>query len=220
MFIAGELQRLRRTGVELDAEAIEQAIAEGREKYAQHLNEEELRRPGRIPASIVYYIRRGALVKIGTTTRPQHRFLSLMPDEILAWEPGGRPEEAQRHQQFADLRVSSSAEFFRRGVLLDTHIAQLLESYGGPHPEWPSIGGLIKRSKRMRLPAVPVIPILVTLEEGTRQLGIRLGTAHVWIHRRKLQHTVVGLDGTKLYLLSDLRSLSEKGKARSRPKGD
>ncbi|MFJ6348653.1 GIY-YIG nuclease family protein [Streptomyces sp. NPDC092046] len=217
IFIAMVLHRMRRTGTELNPEVIEQAIAEGRQLHARHLKEEATRNPARIPRSIVYYIRRGPLVKIGTTTRAMVRFRELLPDEILAWEPGGREEEAQRHQQFRDLQVRRGAEYFRRDERLDYHIADLRETHGEPHPRWPTLSGLPQQKRRTRLPDLPDMPLLGTLEEGARQLGIRLGTARVWIHRGKLQHFIVQSDGVKLYFLSDLRSLAAKG--RRRPTG-
>lgn len=212
ILIAAELQRIRRTGGTLDAEAIGRAIADGRRKYAQHLQDEEDRRPSRIPSSIVYYARRGRLVKIGYTAKPRKRFAGLLPDEILAWEPGGRPEEAERHQQFRNLRLSNAAEYFTRDATLDACIAQVREEHGAPDPAWPTLQNLQRRPSRARLPELPLTAHLVTLEAGTRQLGIRLGTARVWIHRKKLDHVLRDENGVHLYFLSDLKSLASGGR--------
>ncbi|MCX4596109.1 GIY-YIG nuclease family protein [Streptomyces sp. NBC_01549] len=212
VLIAAELQRIRRTGGDLDAETINQAIADGRRKYAQHLQDEEDRRPGRIPSSIVYYARRGKLVKIGYTSKPHKRFGGFLPDEILAWEPGGRAEEAERHQQFRALRLSNAAEYFRRDDALEAHIASVREEHGAPNPTWPTLQNLSRRPSRARLPELPVTTHLVTLEAGTRQLGIRLGTARVWVHRKKLHHVLHDENGIQLYFLSDLKSLANRGR--------
>ncbi|MFD4912834.1 GIY-YIG nuclease family protein [Streptomyces virginiae] len=212
LFVAAELQRLRRTGVTLDAEAIANAVTEGRRKHALHIEEKELTRQGRIPASIVYYARRGGFVKIGTTTQPRQRFRDLLPDEILAWEPGGQDSEAKRHQQFAAQRVSTFAEYFRRDDRLDEHIAEVRARHGAPDPTWPTIARLGARPRRQLLPEMPLEPHLVTIHEGVALLGMRMNTARVWVHRGKLRHFVEGDDGVKLYFLSDLRSLLEGGK--------
>lgn len=210
IFIATELQRIRRAGGEFNRNTIAKAIEEGRGKHEQHLNDQEDRRPERFPASIVYYAQRGPLVKIGYTSQPHKRFGDLIPDVILAWEPGGCPEETARHQQFKHLRVSRGAEYFRRSDALDAHIEAIRSEHGSPDPSWPTLANLARKPGRLRLPEVPSTPHLVTLEAGTKALGIRLGTAHVWVHRGKLRHLLEDSSGVRLYLLSDLKSLAEK----------
>ncbi|OQQ12984.1 hypothetical protein B0675_39905 [Streptomyces sp. M41(2017)] len=210
MFIAAELQRIRREGGEFDSETIAEAIKEGRGKHARHLQNEADRQPSRFPESIVYYAQRGSLVKIGYTSQPHKRFGNLIPDAVLAWEPGGRPEEAARHEEFKALRISRGAEYFHRDEILDAHIEAVRSAHGSPDPSWPTLANLAQKPGRLRLPDVPMTPHLVTLEAGTRALGIRLGTAHVWVHRGKLHHLLKDSSGTKLYLLADLKSLTEK----------
>jgi hypothetical protein len=221
MFIASELQRIRRTGGDLDRAAVSAAINIGREKYTKFIQDEADSQPGRIPASIVYYVQRGPLVKIGYTTQPHQRFADLLPDSILAWEPGGKPKEAARHQQFAGLRINIRAEYFRRDASLDSHIGSVRERHGAPDPTWPTIQNLAHKHRQLRLPDIPLTPHLVTLEAGTQLLGIRLGTARVWIHRGKLHHILEDPNGTRLYLLSDLKSLQSGGRKapREEPEG-
>jgi hypothetical protein len=211
MFIVGELQRVRCTGVELDESVIGEAIRVGRERHAQYLQHEEDRSPERFPESIVYYIRRDAFVKIGTTTQPHRRFMALLPDEILAWEPGGRIEEARRHAKFHRLRANAAAEYFRREEELDAHIAAVRAQHGAPDPAWPTLTTLTQRPGRVRLPTLPIAADLAPLEDACRQTGVRPGTAKVWVHRKKLRHVLLDEDGRRLYLLSDLKSLKEKG---------
>lgn len=86
--------------------------------------------------AIVYYIRRGEVIKIGTTTTPWQRFATLRPDEILAFEPGTVIEERMRHQQFRHLRCAG--EHFRAEPELLEHIAQVRQIHGGPDPSWPT----------------------------------------------------------------------------------
>lgn len=212
MFIAAELQRVRRAAGTLDTESVKRAIEDGRSKHADHLQAELDRHHERIPASIVYYARRGNLVKIGTTTRPQQRFAELMPDEILAWEPGTRAVEADRHQQFRAQRITTSAEYFHLDDALRRHIDAVRQANGAPDPSWSTLRNLPQRPTRLRTPELPATPHLLSLEEGCRIAGVRLGTAHVWIHRGKLRHVLKDTRGKKLYLLCDLKSLAKQGK--------
>lgn len=63
------------------------------------------RRPGPLASeppevSVVYYIRFGDRIKIGTTTNLQRRLTALPHDEVLFTEPGSYELEQQRHRQF------------------------------------------------------------------------------------------------------------------------
>lgn len=87
---------------------------------------------GDAPGGVVYYVRRDKFVKIGTTTQLQDRMRSLMPDEVLAIEPGSYALEGQLHLRFAHLRVSPSCEYFHRDADLDAHIARVVAKAGPP----------------------------------------------------------------------------------------
>lgn len=69
---------------------------------------------------IVYYMRIGNRVKIGTTTNLKVRLEAINPEELLCTEPGGHPLEKQRHRQFAALRTHG--EWFRLEGELQQHI--------------------------------------------------------------------------------------------------
>lgn len=56
-------------------------------------------------APVVYYARRGSLIKIGTTVKLRPRLLDLKIEELLAIEPGSYDLEKRRHEQFADSRI-------------------------------------------------------------------------------------------------------------------
>jgi hypothetical protein len=90
-----------------------------------------IRRPARISKHlpVVYYMQRGGLIKIGTSTRLRKRSQELEA-EVLAAEPGGRVEEVQRHRQFDHLH--DHHEWFRPGDDLKAHIAEVVERYGQP----------------------------------------------------------------------------------------
>lgn len=78
---------------------------------------------------VVYYMQRGGLIKIGTSTRLRKRSQELEA-EVLAAEPGGRVEEVQRHRQFNHLH--DHHEWFKPGEDLLGHIAEVVERYGQP----------------------------------------------------------------------------------------
>jgi hypothetical protein len=83
--------------------------------------------PPELP-SIVYYIRFGAFVKIGTTTNLKQRVASLKVAqsdyEVLATEPGGKDLERERHKQFSGCRQPRS-ELFAPIPALQDHIRSL-----------------------------------------------------------------------------------------------
>ena len=72
---------------------------------------------------VVYYIRFGEQVKIGTSSRPRARLAQLRHEELLAFERGGRALEQSRHVRFAALRLGG--EWFSLEGELTEHIARL-----------------------------------------------------------------------------------------------
>ena len=98
---------------------------ENRERHAeQYLREDR---------GVVYYVRVGELIKIGTTTQALHSRLSGLPPgkQILAIEPGGHGLERTRHLQFRHLRAQIG-EWFRPDPGLWQHIAELRDQHGVP----------------------------------------------------------------------------------------
>lgn len=79
---------------------------------------------------VVYYMRFGPLIKIGTTRNLYARVGALRPDEVLAAEPGGRDIEAQRHREFGRHRIER--ELFAPGPDLRQHIKATRNKYGPP----------------------------------------------------------------------------------------
>ena len=76
-------------------------------------------------AGVVYYVRMGEFIKIGTSTNVPRRLgeLYLRPDALLATEPGGATLERQRHREFADERFDR--ELFEPSDRLLQHIEAL-----------------------------------------------------------------------------------------------
>jgi hypothetical protein len=80
---------------------------------------------------VVYYLRFGDRVKIGTTSNPRQRFAALASgvagtEEVLAFELGDRVLERARHSEFADDRLGTS-EWFALSPRLAAHIAVLAD---------------------------------------------------------------------------------------------
>lgn len=86
---------------------------------------------------VVYYIRRGKYVKIGTTTNLKNRMRDLMPDEVLAVEPGSYKLESDLHYTFRGIRLSPDREYFELTEELQAHINAVIEKHGPPPPGLP-----------------------------------------------------------------------------------
>ena len=167
------------------------------------------------PSSIVYYVRRGDLIKIGTTKRPHARFVDLLPDEILAFEPGGHRQESMRHRQFSHLRLGAQSEYFDIATELTAHIERTRAEYGDPDPAWPTSRNIAERARLEQWPtsatlAVPASLETVTVLEGAERLGISDGTVRGWIYRGRLQR--VGDDdcGHGLYYYEHMTRLRDR----------
>lgn len=105
-------------------------------------------RVGQVPNSepapprvdVVYYLRFGDRVKIGTSANPRGRLVQLRYDELLAFERGGRATEQRRHRQFAEHRFPGS-EWFHAHPELTAHVDSLAAGVEDPwaaHHRWLS----------------------------------------------------------------------------------
>jgi hypothetical protein len=88
--------------------------------------------PARV--DVVYYLRFGDRIKIGTSANPHARLAQLRYDELLAFERGGRATEQKRHAQFATQRFPGS-EWFVAHAALTEHI---LAISAGVEDPWDS----------------------------------------------------------------------------------
>lgn len=152
--ILKQFRLMELSGVTITPETAEAAVRLGRFDQAEHDEqreqeqkqwarelEERRQAAARLPNSpegIVYYIRRGKFIKIGTTTRPRQRFAALMPDEILAVEPGSYTVEAERHAQFVACQVAKR-EYFHPEPELIAHIRSLREEHGVPEQTFSAV---------------------------------------------------------------------------------
>jgi hypothetical protein len=80
--------------------------------------------------AVVYYLRYADRVKIGTSAAPQSRLAAIRHDELLAFEPGDRILEQQRHREFAALR--EGGEWFTLTEPLTAHIAGIRHRFPDP----------------------------------------------------------------------------------------
>ncbi|MEU3098522.1 hypothetical protein ABZ690_28150 [Streptomyces sp. NPDC006967] len=128
--IARILTDMRDAGAHLTADTVRAVVALGRH-YHQRAEEPLPVPAGRLnqfDKALVYYVRFGTLIKIGTTRDMRQRMLAIRPDEILAAEPGSYELEAKRHRQFA--RSRSHGELFMPSRPLVDHINALRKKYG------------------------------------------------------------------------------------------
>jgi hypothetical protein len=84
---------------------------------------------------VVYYLRFGERIKIGTSSNPRQRFGAIWHDELLAFERGDRRVEQRRHAQFAELRMQRT-EWFTPGESLLEHIAALRAGVDDPWDQY------------------------------------------------------------------------------------
>ncbi|WP_228515451.1 GIY-YIG nuclease family protein [Agreia pratensis] len=80
---------------------------------------------------VVYYLRAGQRIKIGTSANPRARLAQLSFDDLLAFERGNRLLEQQRHSQFAAHRIGRGEWFDTNDELL-AHIELLRAGVDDP----------------------------------------------------------------------------------------
>lgn len=202
---AAVLREMADAGVEINEAAYEIATKVGAHRHRFAMLKPEGSRRGRpayhqmtlagVGESIIYYIRRGNLIKIGTTTEPATRFRALMPDEILAFEPGSVAGEYLRHRQFGHLRCRG--EYFRSAPEILEHARQLRHLHGDPDPSWPTTATKPQR-QGSRAGGYVILPPLVshetiTVTEASGRFGIKEHRVWGWVRRGLISS--VGKDG-------------------------
>lgn len=85
---------------------------------------------------VVYYIRFGDRIKIGTSTNLPKRLTVLPYDELLAIEPGNVSREKARHREFAASLIPGQLEWFEATPALLAHAAALRQRFGPPMAAW------------------------------------------------------------------------------------
>ncbi len=119
---------------------------------------------------VVYYVSMPPHIKIGTTTnfRRRMREFYTQRDDVLAVEPGGRPLEASRHQQFAAFRIKGT-ELFEKNSVLDELIAELAARKPDP---WLA-------ADNIHNPPSPIEKVSREVYEGREKLGLVPDNAYV-----------------------------------------
>jgi hypothetical protein len=77
-----------------------------------------------VRVDVIYYLRYGDRIKIGTSGNPRRRIASLPHDEVLGFERGGRALEQRRHAQFSLYRIPHTEWFESHDALLN-HVAEV-----------------------------------------------------------------------------------------------
>lgn len=97
----------------------------------------EIDRRQRETLGVVYYVRLGDVIKIGTSQDVATRVKDYPPHaELLATEMGGPILEAERHHQFNEY-LTAGREWFIPGARLVAHITHLIEVAKQPHTSQP-----------------------------------------------------------------------------------
>lgn len=214
--ITQALRDARDAGAGLTTATVAEAVRLGRQRYSEQA-ESPPDGPNEpiAPAfeSTVYYILRGRFVKIGTTRHPDTRFSDLVPDRILAVEPGDRAVERKRHVQFRHLRNGTS-EYFEQGDDLMAHVAAVRAEYGAPNPAWRSVETIDRPRPDFHIsPPAATSAELVTAAEGADRLGVRRNTVAGWVHRKRLRPVGKGGANRPLYFLDDMKFLAGRSAA-------
>ncbi|GAA1987840.1 hypothetical protein GCM10009777_23050 [Microbacterium pumilum] len=95
---------------------------------------------------VVYYLRYGDRVKIGTTANPHQRFAAIWHDEVMAFERGDRMLEHRRHVEF-DADRYPGTEWFRLSESIRSHIGVLAAGVDDPwrlHARWISEANAVR----------------------------------------------------------------------------
>jgi hypothetical protein len=130
----------RAAGIEMTDEVMAAALQLARTRVEKQRREvaaiagrPEKRAPnGDAIGGVVYYFRRGKYVKIGTTINLKQRMRELVPDQVLAVEPGSYKLERQLHTRFRRDKCPSLREYFLLSSELQAHIDGVIEKHGPP----------------------------------------------------------------------------------------
>jgi len=128
-----EIRKLDSYGVEITQDIIRNVICEI-QGSDQPIRGQAPNEPSVLPQDgsvivqdeVVYYIRIGNRIKIGTSVNFPLRMAQLNPEEIMAIESGGYTLEHHRHRQFADIRVHG--EWFAFDAKLKAHMDQVRQN--------------------------------------------------------------------------------------------
>jgi hypothetical protein len=177
-------------------------------------------------SAVVYYMRRGDLIKIGTTTRLKQRVVEIDPDGIVALELGGISVEQNRHRQFAATR--SHKEWFTIDSALADHIVDLRADFVSDMmrtlDDWIAQYAPIPPTGRRRpgawTPALdlPIRTIgcdarlgdLVDFKHAAAATGSTESAVRGWRSRGRLEPVARDRERRLLFRLSDVLSVAQR----------
>lgn len=173
--------------------------------------EEEMRKVVLAEQSTVYYIAVRGYVKIGYTSNMQARMANLLPDAILATEPGARDVEKRRHQQFAHIRGSLGREYFTPHPDLEAHIEAVRAEHGEPtitgHPSY----------KTWHLGE----NVLLTVKDAAKLSQVPVRTIYEWLSEERLTSALPeGKKRGTMVNLPEIEQLASLRKAGRLPRFD
>jgi hypothetical protein len=207
-----------------EPDIMRRAMTAGRNAY-----EKDRRRPGSAaPADvdwgkthpdIVYYLRQGDLIKIGTSTRLAGRINELGAQGVMVIEMGGSDVETARHRQFAAHR-SHRREWFHATPELVDHIfamrAALEQEVGQPVDEWIRTRVLGRKKELYRPGAHGRKPMtrreladvsregFVGLDDAAKLAQVPTARIAQWCARRTLIPAAHSESGMRLFRPSDV----------------
>lgn len=218
---ASVLREMTEAGVELDDAAVRIATQLGAHRHRLAMIDPQRTRAGQpaylpppmaaVDGPIVYYVRRGDLIKIGTTADPPTRFDRLMPDEILAVEPGGEQTETYRHRQFGHLHCRG--EYFRAAPELVEHARQVRARHGDPDPAWTTTStpaGSTRQRRTVMLPPLTSRQETITVADAQSRLGVAKGTLWSWVHRNVISPVGRNDAGHQVFFVQHLEYLRDR----------
>lgn len=228
--IVQHLEHARSLGFDqADPDIIRRAMAAGRATFAARQSDIEghdplLRYSVRYQSAswavrhpdVVYYIRNGDLIKIGTSTSVLRRMQTLSVNGLVVVEPGDSRVEHGRHQQFAHLR--SHGEWFQLDATLADHLVALRETFeaesGQTIEQWVATLRFPAKSRKTgpRNKMKPFDPIgapddtLVSASQAALAVGITRQAIQYWIRTGKIRPASVRDSGRtkQLFRLGDV----------------
>jgi hypothetical protein len=222
-YIATYLRHAEALGLEpSEPDTIRRAMTAGVRAYeTEQARQTTLRsyarlRPGSSHAPVVYYIRAGSMVKIGTSTNLRRRMNALSTRTVIAVEPGDATVETERHEQFGALR--RHGEWFEMDPALAAHIVGLRERFeaetGYSVERWaaslpdPREAGRPVLTETVDLGALPVrcpVPGQLELTAAVcRTTGVNRSTVNTWRRNGRLAPVAATASGRPLFNPADV----------------
>lgn len=221
--IVEHLENARALGFDAaDPDIIRRAINAGRSTWEAAATPPAFTVLGAMPAqprprhhpSVVYYMRHGSLVKIGTTRDIRERMDAVGAQAVMAVEPGDVRLEHRRHVEFADLR--SHKEWYHWSEELGFHIAEVRDQFsaatGEAVEQWvarwtapmPKSPGTIRLRKEPFSAAGADPQVLIRGCDAATAIGVSRTLFAYYVKTQKINAAEVTAGGVPMYRLADV----------------